>query len=102
MCLEAGLPKPIYNCQYSDFQINFQKDIYTEDYLNTIGINQRQIKAILFAKKNGKITNSDYQKICDVSRQTASRDLSNLLDEKHLLKRTGDVGAGTTYKLIDS
>jgi len=102
MCLEAGLPKPIYNCQSADFQVNFQKDIYTESYLKTTGINERQIKAISYIKKNGKITNSIYQKICDVSKATASRDLNALSGKNHLLERTGDVGAGTTYKLIGS
>ena len=31
------------------------------------------IKAILYTKENGKITNSDYQKINGISRETASR-----------------------------
>ena len=43
-------------------------------------LNDRQVKAILYAKENGKITNSEYQKINDCSRNTASNDLKNLVE----------------------
>jgi len=43
--------------------------------------NERQIKAVLFAKENGKITNSDYQELNEVSKSTATRDLSDLVNK---------------------
>jgi len=59
-------------------------------------------KIILYAKENGKITNSEYQRINNVSKATATRDLTELVTKHKLLERTGEIGAGTSYKLIGS
>ncbi|WP_240913588.1 DeoR family transcriptional regulator [Thermococcus sp. JdF3] len=56
-----------------------RKDIYTRDYLRKLGLNERQIKAVLYVKENGKIGNKEYQELFNVSRQTATRDLSDLV-----------------------
>lgn len=49
-------------------------------------------------KEKGKITNSDYQTLNAVSRETATRDLKELID-KHILKSSGQKGAGAYYIL---
>jgi ATP-dependent DNA helicase RecG len=97
-CIEVGLPSPLYHYDGSDFSVEFRKDIYHKEYLQTLNLNERQIKAILYVKGNGKITNSEYQKINDCSRNTASNDLSELV-EKELLKPSGQKGAGAFYSL---
>ncbi|MBL4905757.1 MAG: putative DNA binding domain-containing protein [Flavobacteriaceae bacterium] len=97
-CIEVGLPSPLYHYDGSDFSVEFRKDIYHKEYLQTLNLNERQIKAILYAKENGKITNSEYQKINDCSRNTASNDLSELVD-KELLNPSGQKGAGAFYSL---
>jgi len=97
-CVEVGLPSPLYHYDGSDFSVEFRKDIYHKEYLQTLNLNDRQIKAILYVKGNGKITNSEYQKINDCSRNTASNDLSELV-EKELLKPSGQKGAGAFYNL---
>ncbi len=97
-CIEVGLPSPLYHYDGSDFSVEFRKDIYHNEYLQTLNLNERQIKAILYVKGNGKITNSEYQKINDCSRNTASNDLSELV-EKELLKPSGQKGAGAFYSL---
>jgi ATP-dependent DNA helicase RecG len=97
-CIEAGLPKPSYKYETSGLWVIFNKDIYTKEYLKSLDLNDRQIKAILYTKENGKITNSDYQKINDCSRNTASNDLSELV-EKELIKPSGQKGAGAFYSL---
>lgn len=61
-----------------------------------------QITAIEYLKKNVIITNKTYQNLYDVSKATATRDLTELVEKYKLLERTGEVGAGTTYKLIGS
>ncbi len=99
MCVKAGLPKPIYECESSDFQLIFRKDIYNEDYLKKLNLNERQIKAVLHIKKNGKITNTTYKKICNVSKATATRDLKYLTEDYQLLQKNGE-GKGTIYTLI--
>ena len=40
--------------------------------------------------------------ICGFARATATRVLTDLLENPKILKRTGDIGAGTNYILIGS
>jgi len=98
-CVEAGLPKPSYKYETSGLWVIFNKDIYTLEYLNSLDLNDRQIKAVLYTKENGKITNSEYQKINNVSRETASRDLRKIVERK-LLISSGNKGAGAFYELV--
>ena len=54
--------------------------------------------ALAFVQENGRITNSDYQKLCpDVSAETIRRDLADLV-EKNLLLRIGTKRA--TYYIL--
>jgi len=75
------------------------KDRFTEDQLQKMGLNERQIKAVEYVKKNSKITNSDYQKLCVVSERTALRDLDDL-SAKDILQKKGEK-RGTYYELND-
>ena len=52
----------------------------------------------MFTIEKGKLTNSDYQTLNDVSRETATRDLKELID-KQLIKPSGKKGAGAFYTL---
>lgn len=97
-CREAGIPEPIFSYGSSEFSVEIRKDIYNEKYLQSLDLNERQVKALLFTKNKGKITNSDYQILNDVSRETATRDFKELL-EKHLIKPSGQKGAGAFYRL---
>ncbi len=63
LCLQAGLPKPSFYLKTSGIWAVFQKDIYNAEHLHTLGLNDRQVKAVLYAKENGSITNAIYQKI---------------------------------------
>lgn len=97
-CEKAGLPKPVYFYDMSGFFVEFRKDIYNKEYLKSLDLNDRQVKAVLYVKKKGKITNSEYQNLSDVSRETATRDLKELIDKK-LLNPSGQKGAGAFYTL---
>ena len=101
-CIEAGLPQPLYYFDMSGFFVEFRKDIFSEKYLKSLGINERQERAILFIKERGKISNSDYQELNNISKVTATRDLSELVEKYEILRRAGDIGAGTIYVLIGS
>jgi hypothetical protein len=79
----------------------FYKDIYTEEVLKKTGLNERQIKTVIFVKEKGKITNKEYQKITGVSKPTASRELATLVSRK-LLEQQGVTGKGPFYILIKS
>lgn len=98
----AGLPKPIYFHDMSGFFVEFRKDNCNEQYLKSLDLSDRQVKAVLFLKVKGKFTNSDYQTLNAVSKATATRDLTELVEKFKILKRIGDFGAGTIYILIGS
>lgn len=97
-CKQAGIPEPVFSYDSSDISVEFRKDIYNKKYLQSLNLNDRQVKAVLFAKDKGKITNSEYQILNDCSRNTASNDLTELVD-KDLLKPSGQKGAGAFYTL---
>ena len=65
------------------------------------GSNERQINAVMFVKKEGRITNRKYQDLFKVSRQTASRELSHLA-QKGIFKQVGVTGKGTYYTLVQT
>ena len=97
-CKQAGIPEPVFSYDSSDISVEFRKDIYNEKYLQSLNLNDRQVKAVLFTKEKGKLTNSDDQTLNDVSRETATRDLKQLID-KQLIKPSGQKGAGAFYTL---
>ncbi|MBS1775432.1 MAG: putative DNA binding domain-containing protein [Bacteroidetes bacterium] len=98
LCVAEGLPKPSYIAEGSDFWIEFRKDIYYSEYLQTLGLNDRQVKAVLYAKNKGKITNKEYQELFEVAQRTATRDLTDLVG-REILRSTDVKGAGSYYEL---
>ena len=99
LCLEAKIPLPQLSCKGNDFWTVFRKDIYNKEDLSKLGLNERQVKAVLYVKEHGKITNGEYQKINDCSRNTASTELKEIENIYHLLINKG-YGAGSSYELI--
>jgi len=97
-CCEADLPEPDLKEEQGGFLSKIYKDRFTEDQLKKIGLNERQIEAVMYTKKYGKINNSIYQKITNVSKATATRDIKEL-EEKKLLKNIGTKGSSAIYKL---
>jgi ATP-dependent DNA helicase RecG len=95
---DARLPEPRFEEYQHGFQVVFRKDIYTEDYLREVGVSERQIAAVMYAKEQGKITNQEHQRISGISERTATRDLSDLAS-KGLLEQIGKTGKGTEYVL---
>jgi ATP-dependent DNA helicase RecG len=97
-CVQFGIPKPNYFYDMSGFWVEFRKDIFSLEYFKSLGLNDRQIQAMKYIKEKGKITNSEYQTNYAVARNTATRDLSDLV-EKGLLKSSESKGAGSFYEL---
>ena len=58
----------------------------------------RQIKAIEYLKKNKKITNKNYQKLNNISREMASIDFKKLA-EPNIIVLSVSKGAGDYYTL---
>lgn len=54
---------------------------------------------MLYVKEKGRITNKEYQKVCDISERSATRDLTHLVSIE-LFKQIGLTGRGTEYILL--
>lgn len=96
-CKKAGIPEPIFNYDSSDISVEFSKDIYDEKYLQSLNLNERQVKAVLFVKKKGRLTNKEYQEMNHITDRTALRDLETLI-ELNIIKRKGEK-KGAYYEL---
>lgn len=106
VCDEQNCPYPEVDYTDTHFYLNFKP---SREYLKMSEaekpkveweneLNERQKKAIDFVKENGKITNSDYRNLCNVSTDTAHKDLRELV-EKNVLIREGS-GRSTYYRMI--
>jgi ATP-dependent DNA helicase RecG len=98
-CKKMGLPEPEINIMTGGICVTFFKDIYTETRLKKLGLNNRQVKAVLYTKENSKMTNKIFQKINNVSKRTATNELNKLVEEFELLKKIGSSGAGISYTI---
>jgi len=85
-CMKAGLPEPQFE-EYQGFRVIFRKDIYTEEYLRDLGLNERQMKAVMYVKEKGKITNKEYREITGLSDEGARIDLGELTEKRVLQLR---------------
>lgn len=96
ICKEDNAPFPVIEFNKNYFYVTFRQ---SQEYLEMAErerawekliavLNERQKKAVDYVKENGRITNREYVKINDISRETAKRDLSDLVD-KGLLKTVG-------------
>jgi predicted HTH transcriptional regulator len=97
-CRDAGLPEPEFRQRGPHFVATIWRDWLTDAVLDGLGLNERQVAIVMFAKIYGKISNADCQQEWGVSRNTASRDLDELCSKGVLLK-IGTTGKGTHYTL---
>jgi len=97
-CVAAGLPNPQFSPEGSDFWVIFRKDIYFPEYLKSLGLNERQIKAVLYVKETERITNAEYQEINNVKKTVAAEELQDLV-EKAILSKIGTTGRAIFYEL---
>jgi ATP-dependent DNA helicase RecG len=63
-----------------------------------MGLNERQVKAVMYVKKNGKITNREYREINNVSDEGARIDI-NVMIQKGIVIQKGK-GRSVQYVLI--
>lgn len=101
-CLKAGLPEPEIIERDGGLLVTLFKNNLTSEKLKKLGLNKRQLKAIEYVKRNNQITNKVYQELNNISKATATRDLTELVEHFKLLERKGEVGTGTSYFLIGS
>lgn len=101
-CKEASLPEPEMKESDGGILITLFKDSLTEKQLINLGLNERQIKAVLYVKDKGKITNKKYRELNKLSDEGARLDLNQLVDQEifsakgkgrssyYIIKRLGD------------
>jgi predicted HTH transcriptional regulator len=93
-----GMLEPEFKEEMGGFSVRFYKDIYTEENLRKMGLNERQIKAVLYVKEKGYITlNIFHGLISGVSEKTLYRDLQGLV-EKGIFREIGEK-RGRKYEL---
>lgn len=80
-----GLPDLKIEADQNEFNLWFTKDKYTEEYLRSLGLNERQIKAVLYVKEKGKITNMEYRGLFNLSDEGARLDLKSLVEKNILI-----------------
>jgi ATP-dependent DNA helicase RecG len=96
-CKAAKLPDPEFIEQDGGFLVTLFKDEFSEEQLRYLNLNDRQIKAVLYAKEKGKITNNEYQELNNTINKTALRDLNELVS-LNIFKREGE-GKNTYYRI---
>jgi len=86
-CKTAGLPEPELIEEDGGFMVTLFKNNLTEEQLKKLGLNDRQVDAILFYREKGEITGLEYSERYKIAERTARADLSELVDKKLLYKQ---------------
>ncbi len=99
-CRDAGLPEPEFRQSGPHFVTTIWRDWLTDAVLAKIGLNERQKVGMNIIRREGRLTSGLYQEETGTSRQTASRDLEELVEYK-ILERHGERKA-TFYTKVRS
>jgi ATP-dependent DNA helicase RecG len=91
------LPDPEFVETSGAFVVILRKSKLTQEFLQGLGLNERQAKAVDHAKTKGSVTNADYVRLTGISRNWATKELKELV-EKGVFERVGK-GKGSHYKL---
>lgn len=94
-CREASLPEPDFEQRAGQWVVTLWRDWLTEEVIDALKLNDRQVAGLKLLKMERKITTMEYQKFVGCSRRTAARDLDELL-EKGVIARKG-AGRGAHY-----
>jgi predicted HTH transcriptional regulator len=95
-CRKAGLPEPDFDQRGPHFVVTLWRDWLTETVIDMLKLNDRQKKAIFFAKQNGSITNKQYRELTKITDRTALRDIKELI-KKRVLYKIGTTGRAIHY-----
>ena len=94
-CKEHKIAPPIFSNNPPDFQVELIR--YSEKGLKDRGLKDELIQIVLYLQDNETVTNSEVQKLCKVSKPTATRYLKDL--EGDFIEKMGTTGVGTAYVL---
>ena len=99
-CINWGLPEPEFELVTGDLVVIFRKSVLSRGILEQMGLNERQIRAVEFLGEYKKISTREYCKLFNIARDTANRDLNELLT-KVIIERKGS-GPQTYYILSNT
>ena len=97
-CREAGLPEPDFRQCGPHFVTTLWRDWLTSEAIAGLGLNDRQSNAVMQLKSTRRITNREYQELTGTNRQTALRDLRELISHG-IITQVGTTGRGAYYRL---
>lgn len=96
-CRTADFPEPEFAEMSGTFVVSFHKLRFTEEYLEKLGLTERQRRAVEYVRTKGRITNREYVELTEVSSRTATRDLVDLV-RNEILRQHGK-GKGSYFEL---
>ena len=97
-CQKNELPAPEFKEDFGGLQVTLYRNFFNEKDLKALGLNERQIKCVLYLNENGKITISEYRDLVGVKDRTVLDDF-NILRELDIIVKMGDTGRSTHYLL---
>lgn len=98
LCKKQGIPSPDFREVTGGFSVILRKDIYTEEHLRGLGLNERQIKVVMYVKEKGKITNREYREMTGLSDEGVRMDMHDLVEKGILLPKGRGRGAHYVLK----
>lgn len=87
-CRKAGLLEPEFEQKMGFFVIKIKRAVVSNEVLEKLGLNERQIESVKYIQKYGRITRAEYEKLSRVSARTASRELEELC-KKGVIEKKG-------------
>ena len=97
-CREVGLPEPEFRQDGGQFVMTLWRDWLTQKAIDALALNERQKLAVALVRKNGRITNREYQALSGITDRTALRDFEELT-AKGVLEKRGTTGRSIHYVL---
>jgi len=99
-CTEWGLPEPDFEYTGTSLVVTFRKSKLTEEYLETLSLNERQMKALEFLKEHKRITSKKYADLFGITDRMARNDLRKLVNKK-VIRRVGTSDKTSYYILAE-
>lgn len=98
-CKKWQLPEPQIELLGGGIAITLYKNRYTQEYLDSLDLSDRQRRAMNYVREHGQITNSIYQELNNITDRTARRDIHELVELYGLLEKKGTT-KGAYYCLV--
>ncbi|HXH91262.1 MAG TPA: ATP-binding protein [Thermoanaerobaculia bacterium] len=89
LCLNAGLPEPDFEERSGSIVVTLWRDWLTNEVMNALQLNDRQVTGLALLRADGKITRGKYQVSTGAGRTTAARDLEDMM-KKGVIERRGE------------